>query len=115
MTPGIPKRERPRRKTKVLDKALPYITFAIGLDIGEIVRRLALWLQQAHWTEVMFAVARVGVVAYMLWLGLKNWAEVVEIEEATEEFGGKVLRWGPYRFLSVFYWALAAITAAMMF
>ena len=114
MDGGIPKKE-PERKTKVLDKALPYITFAIGLGIGEMVRRLALWLQQAHWTEVMFAVARVGVVAYMLWLGLKNWAEVTEIEELADELGGKGSRWTMYKLLSVFYWALAAITATVMF
>lgn len=100
---------------KGLDQALPVIAFAIGLGAGEMVRRLALWLHQTFWVEVMFTITKAGVVAYMLWLGLKNWAEVTSDVEKVEEYGGVVTRWTMYQLLSVFYWALAVITAVMLF
>ena len=103
------------QRRKVVDKLLPIITFLIGLGLGEALRRLALYLGHSNWITLLYTATKLGIVAYMFWLGLKNWAEVTEMEEEAERLGAKGCKITMHKLLCVFFWLLAVATAFMLF
>lgn len=98
------------------NKLEPLITFLIGLGLGEAIRRGALWVQGIPWYDLLFIATKIGIIGYVFYLGLKAWAEIVDIEEAGIKYGAKGGKMAPsFRMLPLFFWMMGVAMALIMF
>lgn len=101
---------------KIAPRVEKALIFMIALGLGESTRRIALWFGTTSWLDLMFVVTKVGVVAYIFWLGVERWAIIFDIEESARKHHGiSTGRCTAYKMYPLMYWTIAVITALVMF
>ena len=108
---SLPSKKRKKHRVNIE----PILLFLIGLGLGETIRRLALWLHKLTWLDALFIATKLGIIGYVFWLGLKQWAEIVDIEETRAKYNGQGCIITSYKMLPIFYWLLGATMAMIMF
>lgn len=52
------------------------LTFIIGLGVGDFIKWLAFELGRLYWVDALMGATKLGVVGYVVYLGLKQIVEV---------------------------------------